>query len=247
MYKPGSDTIDTYHRFIALIPARGGSKGIANKNLSDLNGQPLIAYSIQAATKSNAFTHVIVSSDSQEILKVAKRFGAERLERNPSFATDEAPMDPVIAEVIEAARLRNDDVICLLQPTSPIRTADHIVDALALFNQSDCDAVISVHAIDNKVLKAYVIDPQSNSVLPIHSAETSYQRRQDLPEVVMPNGAMYIFSVAAFKRQNGIPRSNITPFLMTAEESADVDSPEDMQYCASLLNQAAGGHQHASF
>ena len=113
----------------ALVPARGGSKGIPQKNIAPLLDQPLIAYTLQAAQESGVVDATYVSSDDDQILSVAHYYGAERFKRDPHFAQDNSPTDPVIAEFIHRVKPAGKDIIILLQPTSPLRTARHIKEA----------------------------------------------------------------------------------------------------------------------
>ncbi len=219
---------------VALIPARGGSKGIKHKNIVDLASKPLLAYSIDAALESGVINRVYVSSDDDNILSVAKHHGAELIKRDPSLARDESPTDPVITEFIEKAQLQPKDIIVLLQPTSPLRTAQHIREALAEYRDfPTCHSLISVYELNNKYLKAYV--GGGEFLHPVAGEHTSYTRRQDLPSLYMPNGALYIFSVAEFMREEKIPRTHIIPYLMSETESLDIDTPEDLQLAEQRL------------
>lgn len=219
---------------IALIPARGGSKGIKHKNIVDLASKPLLAYSIDAALASGVINRVYVSSDDDNILSVAKTCGAELIKRDPSLARDESPTDPVITEFIQKAQLQPKDIIVLLQPTSPLRTAQHIREALAEYRDfPTCHSLISVYELNNKYLKAYV--GGGEFLHPVAGEHTSYTRRQDLPSLYMPNGALYIFSVAEFMREEKIPRTHIIPYLMSETESLDIDTPEDLQLAEQRL------------
>ncbi len=219
---------------VALIPARGGSKGIKHKNIVDLASKPLLAYSIDAALESGVINRVYVSSDDDNILSVAKHYGTELIKRDPSLARDESPTDPVITEFIEKAQLQPKDIILLLQPTSPLRTAQHIREALAEYRDfPTCHSLISVYELNNKYLKAYV--GGGEFLHPVAGEHTSYTRRQDLPSLYMPNGALYIFSVAEFMREEKIPRTHIIPYLMSETESLDIDTPEDLQLAEQRL------------
>lgn len=220
---------------IALIPARSGSKGLTDKNIRLLNGKPLLAYTIDAAHGSGVFTEIAVSSDSEEILSLADNFGANTHRRDPEFAQDDSEMDPVIQEFIERRKLSSDAIIILLQPTSPLREAKHIVEAYQWFLESTCDSVVSVCTIASKFLKAYT--QKNNFLSPICDVETAYTRRQDLPTVFMPNGAIYIFRVEKFCKENKIPRQRSVPFVMLEESSMDIDDQNDLANCSRYLMQ----------
>lgn len=223
-------------KVIAIIPARGGSKGIKNKNIIPLLDKPLMAYSIEAAQESAVVDEIYVSSDSAEILAVAREYGAKAIERDPSLALDETPTDPVITEFILKANLESKDIILLLQPTSPLRTAQHIREALAEFRDfPGCYCLIGVYEINNKYLKAYI--GGGEFLRPVGGEHTSYTRRQDLPSLYMPNGAIYIFTVGDFLREEKIPRSHTIPYLMSVNDSMDIDTPEDLAIAEQRLKE----------
>ena len=217
----------------ALIPARGGSKGLSGKNMRMLNGKPLLAYTVEAAAQSGIFTHVVVTSDDEEILSLAEKLNAETEARDPALAEDETPMGPVIAAFIQRRQLVADDIIVLLQPTSPLRTARHIDEAYQWFTESDCNCLVSVKTIDSKVLKASI--QTGNYLSPIYQAGTEYKRRQDLPTVFLPNGAIYIFRVKQFLVDNTIPCERVIPFMMNLEDSFDIDTEADLRHCSRVL------------
>jgi CMP-N,N'-diacetyllegionaminic acid synthase len=223
-------------KVFALLPARGGSKGILQKNIAPLLDQPLIAYSIQAAQESGVIDAVYVSSDDDQILSVAHYYKAERLKRDPHLARDDSPTDPVIAEFIHRVKPAGKDIIVLLQPTSPLRTGEHIREALAEFNDfPTCHSLISVYEISNKFMKAYV--GGGEFLHPLAGEHTSYTRRQDLPSLYMPNGAIYIFKVDDFLREEKIPRTHIIPYLMSDYDSLDIDVPDDLEIAAQRLRE----------
>lgn len=214
-------------KIFALIPARGGSKGILQKNIAPLLDQPLIAYSIKAAQASAVIDEVYVSSDDEQILSVAHYYNAERIKRDPHLARDDSPTDPVVAEFIHRIKPANKDLIVLLQPTSPLRTANHISEALAEFNDfPTCRSLVSVYEINNKYLKAFVGGGEF-----LHSLagdHASYSYRQDLPSLYMPNQAISIFKVDEFLREEKIPRTHIIPYLMSEEDSLYIESTDDL-------------------
>ncbi|GAB1266420.1 acylneuraminate cytidylyltransferase family protein [Aurantivibrio infirmus] len=218
---------------IALIPARSGSKGLSDKNIRLLNGKPLLAYTIDAAHASGVFDEIVVSSDSDEILTIAESFGAGTHRRDPSLSQDDSAMDPVIAEFIEQGNMSPDTTVILLQPTSPLREGRHIAEALQWFLESSCSSVISVYTIPSKFLKASI--QKDNFLVPICDLDTAYTRRQDLPTVYMPNGAIYIFSVEHFLLENKIPRQRSVPYVMLEECSLDIDNEKDLAQCSRYL------------
>lgn len=222
----------------ALVPARGGSKGILQKNIVPLLDQPLLAYTLKAAQESGVIDSVYVSSDDDQILSVAHYYGAERIKRDPHHARDESPIDPVVAEFIHRLKLTGKDIIILLLPTSPLRTAVHIREALAEFRDfPTCRSLISVCEINNQLMKAYV--GGGEFLQPLAGAHSSYMRRQDLPSLYMPNGAISIFKVDEFMREEKIPRTHEIPYLMSDYDSLDVDTPADLLVAEQRLSKRA--------
>ena len=132
---------------VAIIPARGGSKGVPRKNIKNLCGKPLIQYTIDEAKRSNKISRVIVSTEDEEIAEISRNLGAEVIMRPDELATDKAPTLPVIQHVIETLEKNQDfkvDAIMLLQPTTPFRKQEHIDQAIGLFLEKNPDSVVSV-------------------------------------------------------------------------------------------------------
>ena len=136
---------------LAIIPARGGSKGIPQKNVRLIAGKPLIAYSIEAGKNARMVSRVVVSTDDTEIAEVGKKYGAEIIMRPPELAEDKTPMDPVLRHVVEVLGREGyvPDAVVLLQPTSPLRTAAHVDGAIEKFLGNDVDSLISIFMIKN--------------------------------------------------------------------------------------------------
>lgn len=210
-----------------LIPARGGSKGIPGKNIRPLQGRPLIAWTIEAARGAADGEDVIVSTDSVEIAEIARSFGAEvPFLRPPQYATDTASSDVVIRHALEQLRAagRTYDSLVLLQPTSPLRTARHIREALTLLT-SDVDMVVSVRrSCDNPYFNLVEEDPQGflkKCILP------GYTRRQDCPEVYAYNGAIYAIDNGALSTAPLHQLKKVRKYLMDTPSSIDIDTIED--------------------
>lgn len=221
---------------IALITARGGSKGLPRKNVLNLNGTPLIGWTIGAALGCKLIDKVYVSTEDQEIADISKLFGAEVIDRPAELASDSSSSEGVIEHTIseleaQGARL---NTIVLLQPTSPLRTTQHIDDALNIYTSKSADCVISVFEPSHTPIKAY-IEQEDGAITGLYSLSAPYTRRQDLPKSYQPNGAIYAFSVEKFKLNNKIPRINVFPYIMSELESADIDTKEDLAHVEQLL------------
>jgi CMP-N,N'-diacetyllegionaminic acid synthase len=223
-------------KVFALIPARGGSKRIFQKNIAPVLDQPLLAYSIQVAQASEVVDEIYVSSDEDQILSVAHYYQAERLKRDPHLALDDSPIDGVVSEFIHRTKPAAKDVIMLLPPTAPLRTAAHIREALAEFNDfPTCRCLISVYEIDNTYLKAYA--GGGEFLQPLAGEHSSFCYRSDLPSLYMPNCAMYIFKVEDFLRDEKIPLTHRVPYLMSLADSLEVNEANDLLTAENCLRQ----------
>lgn len=223
-------------RAVAVIPARGGSKGIPHKNIVPVGGKPLIAWTIEAARGCPNITHVLVTSDDEEILSAARSFGAATLLRPAELAADTTRAEPVLTHVLEYLQKQETlpELVVYLQPTSPLRTTDHLNKAFELFTKTNADALVSVYPIDNKVLKSYVLD-EHGFLSGIRNNDYPSFNRQDLPSVYMPNGALYILRSKDFLAHLRFFGEKTVPFVMTPEESLDIDAPADVVVADRIL------------
>jgi CMP-N,N'-diacetyllegionaminic acid synthase len=218
----------------ALVPARGGSKTVPQKNILPLMDQPLIAYTLQAANAAEVFDKVYVSSDDDQILAVANYYGAEKFKRDPHLGLNEATLDSVVAEFIHRTKPDPKDIIALLLPTSPLRTSRHIRDAVAEFKDfPTCRCLISVYEISSKYFNAYV--GGGEFLHPLSGEHVSYMKRQDLPSLYLPNRAIYIFRINDFLIGEKIPETHLVPFLMSEEDSLEVSCENDFAKAESGL------------
>jgi CMP-N,N'-diacetyllegionaminic acid synthase len=227
---------------LALIPARAGSKGIPQKNLALLCGRPLLAYTLEAALHASLVDEVWLSSDDSEMLALGRRMGARALIRPSEFAGDNASAVDVVLHFLECLPggvLARDPYIVYLQPTSPLRQARHIDQALTVMQKHEANTLVSVVGCEKSPFKSFVLD-DAGRLQSLFDQRMSNARRQDLPKSYFPNGAIYIFNVEAFRRLNGFPSNGSLPFEMTAEESVDIDIPEDILRAEKLLGAKNG-------
>jgi CMP-N-acetylneuraminic acid synthetase len=228
---------DSKAKALAIIPARGGSKGIPRKNIINIAGKPLIAWTIEAAKGCSAIERVVVSSDDDEILAVAKEWGAETLKRPEELATDTAGAKPVLAHAV-GEFAKEGSLPCFvvyLQPTSPLRTSQHLTDAFAALHANpQADALISVYEIDNSVLKASLIG-EDGFLTYSSKPEFANMNRQKLPKLYQPNGAIYIMAAKELAENPRFDGEHTLPFIMSGEESADLDRPEDIPPVETIL------------
>lgn len=214
---------------LAIIPARGGSKGIPKKNLVSVAGKPLIQWTIEASMHAHCVTDTLVTSDDQNILSVAERLGANVLERPPELAQDTTPSEPVIYHALQslAATGHEYTYLIVLQPTSPLRTAQHIDDAFKTFTAHSAQALISVVAPKKHPLKAFTLN-NNGCLQGLFDDASPFKCRQELPPALMPNGAIYIVNVADFLRNQRLFQKNTIPYVMQAADSLDIDDPDDI-------------------
>lgn len=210
---------------LAIITARGGSKGVKRKNIRALNGKPLIAHTIQAALNSNDFDRVVVSSEDSEILEVSEQFGAKTLVRPDYLATDSASSLDVIEHALKCES-ESPDAFCLLQPTSPRRTEVHIKEAFQAFYNNSVSSVISVSASDHHPLKMLIMN-ECGKYQPIRSLADLTSPRQALPKAVSPNGAIYICRTDIFLATHSLFHEDSFFYEMSKEDSIDIDTEKD--------------------
>jgi CMP-N-acetylneuraminic acid synthetase len=216
---------------LAIIPARGGSKGIPKKNLLMIGGKPLIAWSIEAAKACPEITHVVVTSDDDEILQVAEQYGAEVLKRPAELATDTAHAAPVLQHALVESKKKYGTLprwVVYLQPTSPLRTVQHLTEAFNMLNGNPtADALIGVYEADNLYLKTSIAN--ADGFLEYASRpEFANMNRQMLPKLYKPNGAMYIMDAESCIDAPRFDGERTLPFVMSREDSVDVDTLEDI-------------------
>jgi N-acylneuraminate cytidylyltransferase/CMP-N,N'-diacetyllegionaminic acid synthase len=212
-------------KVLAIIPARGGSKRLPRKNILDLNGKPLIAWTIDAALKSKYIDKTIVSTDDKEIADISTKYGAEVPFIRPAhLSTDTASSIDVVFHAVEFLKKNNEqyDIVILLQPTSPLRTTKDINKALEMLNNKT-KAVISVCETDHPPLWSNTL-PEDHSMKDFIRPEIKNKRSQDLPKFYRLNGAIYISEVNYLKINNGFLGEQTKAFIMPRERSIDIDS-----------------------
>ena len=218
------------NKVLGLIPARGNSKRLPRKNIIELYGKPLIAWTIEAALGSKYIDRVIVSTDNQEIANIAKKYGAEVPFIRPSeLATDEATtIDAVLYSLGQLEEVGEKyDYIALLQPTSPLRTTQNIEESIELLQTKNSDAVISVCEAEHHPLWSNVL-PDDLSMDNFLDASVKNKRSQDLPKQYRINGAIYISSVKKLRKENSFFLSNnCIAYIMKQNVSIDIDTMDD--------------------
>jgi CMP-N,N'-diacetyllegionaminic acid synthase len=213
-------------RTIGIITARGGSKGIPRKNLRTVAGKPLIAWTIEAGLASGRLERLILSTDDEEIAETARHFGAEvPFMRPASLSGDDISSFAVVEHALDWLERdsRLPDYILLLQPTSPLRTAADISNALALAAERNSDAVVGVSECSPHPFLARTID-KDGTLEEFLKAEQKYHRRQDFPPVYAINGAIYLNRPRSLRATRSLIPRGTQAYVMPPERSIDVDS-----------------------
>lgn len=222
---------------IAVIPARGGSKGVPMKNIRKINGIPLIAYTIKAAKDSGKFDEVIVSTDSEEIADIAVKSGANvPFIRPQDISGDLVSSDAVIKHALEYMKSKGNsyDVVCKLQPTSPLRNANHIIEAFDLFQNKKADFVVSFCECEHSPLWSGVLG-KDNSIDKFMDNIDKGACRQELPTYYRLNGAIYLAKTTSFFENGSFIGKNGFAYIMTQEDSIDIDSELDFKMAELLM------------
>ena len=225
----------TNKKFLAIIPARGGSKRLPRKNILDLCGKPLIAYTIEAALKSKYIDKVIVSSDDEEILNISKKNGADIIKRPIDLANDTATTFDAIKHTID--NFEKYDYIVLLQPTSPLRNEKHIDEAIELLENKKADAIVSVCEMDHSPLWSNTL-PKDGNMSNFLKDEILNKRSQDLEKYYRLNGAIYICKTEKLLENKGFfLKDNIFAYKMDREHSVDIDEKIDFSIAQILMSE----------
>lgn len=215
-------------KFLAIIPARYGSKGIPHKNLLKINGLSLVERAIQSAKKSSNNLKVILSSDSSEILEIADKYNIIKHLRMPKLASDTASTGAVVKDILLSTDINASHVI-VLQPTSPFRTENHIDHAIKLMNDNaQCDGLVSVCKDNKEILKSFYIN-DLGYIKGTHNDDAPFAPRQSLPDVYKANGAIFIVKSSIVRKEAKLYGSKMIPFLMDRDSSIDIDTLYDLR------------------
>jgi CMP-N,N'-diacetyllegionaminic acid synthase len=227
---------------LAIIPARGGSKGLPGKNIRPLNGKPLISYSIEAALKASSITRVICSTDSLEIADVAKLAGADiPFLRPPELAEDNSlAIDNYIYTVDRLNSLGMQiEEYCVLLPTAPLRIADDIDAAAKIFYGLNADSVISYYPAPHPIQWHKYINEFGALQSFFDKSEQKLANRQEERQSYLPNGAIYIFRHSLIKSTRQYYSSKTFPYLMPISRSVDIDTIDDFKFAEYLIKNAS--------
>lgn len=222
-------------KILAIIPARGGSKGLVKKNSYSLAGKPLISYTIEEALKSKYISKIIISSDDDEILKISGNYNIAQLKRPSKFALDDSSSEEVILHALKSlVDVDEFDILILLQPTSPLREFKDIDCALEMMIEQKASAVISVTNVGVKPFKSYFLN-KNGFLAGVHNNKSPNMRRQDLPDAYLANGAIYAVNINVFLKLNSLITDATIPFVMDKEKSYDIDILSDLLLVEKIL------------
>jgi CMP-N-acetylneuraminic acid synthetase len=222
-------------RLLAIIPARGGSKRLPRKNILYLSGKPVISWTIQAALKSKYIDRTIVSTNDIETANISKDYGADvPFLRPDSLATGTATSVDTILHSINAIN-DNYDYILILQPTSPLRTYEHIDAAVELFLDKKADSIISVCEAEHPTKWINSLPSDLSMINFIHHTEQS-KRSQDFIKEYIINGAIYLIRVDTFVKTMTFFPENSYAYIMDRESSIDIDTEYDLKLCEFNIN-----------
>ena len=226
---------------IAIIPARGGSKGTLRKNMKILCDKPLIAYTIEASLSSKYINRVVVSTEDGEISETAKKFGVEVIERTAELAQDDVPSFVVYQHVIrylEEVENFYPSIVVALQPTSPCRIVEDIDGAIEKFLGADCDTVVGVCEVEHPPHWMYTLE--GDRMKPVIPGGEKVLRRQDAPQVYRLNGAVYVIKRDVIMKESRVLGNDTRAYVMPPERSIDIDTELDFKFAELLMKERGG-------
>jgi CMP-N,N'-diacetyllegionaminic acid synthase len=226
-------------RVLGVIPARGGSKGIPGKNLVVVGGRPLICHTFDAARASRTLTRIVLSTDDEQIAQLGRAEGIEvPFIRPAALAADDTPMLDVLRHAIAAVGSRP-EIVVLLQPTSPLRRSEHIDAAVSTLEESGADSVVSVVAVPHQFTPGSLLQLDAGRLVSLTGQATA-ARRQDKPVLYARNGPAVLVTRTTVLESGSLYGSDSRPFLMSREDSIDVDEPFDLEMVEAVLAHRRG-------
>ena len=229
----------TYNKILAIIPARGGSKGVPRKNIKDLDGKPLIAYTIEAAKKSKYIDRIVVSTEDEEIADVSKKNGGEVPFLRPTqLSQDNSPTIDCVIHMVNWLNEKENyvpDYVCLLQCTSPLRTYEDIDRTIEKAMNLEVDGAVTVCEAEVNPYWTNIFD--GNKLEYFIEEGRQITRRQDLPKIYSVNGAVYVIKTNILLEKRTFETENITGYIMNSESSIDIDNELDFKFAEILIKE----------
>lgn len=224
---------------LAIIPARGGSKGVPRKNVRELNGKPLIGYTIEAAKKSNRVSRVVVTTEDIEIATVSREYKAEVPYLRPDeLSQDNSPTMECVLHMLnylEKTEGYVPDYVLLLQCTSPLRNHSHINEAIDKLLNSDYDSIVSVCEAEVNPYWANIFEGDKLKYFIEEGRKIT--RRQELPNVYRMNGAIYLIKTEVLKKQKTFEPEEVMGYIMDSYSSVDIDTEMDFKIAEAIIKE----------
>lgn len=226
-------------KILTIIPARGGSKGIKNKNLINLNGKPLILWTIETAKKINHLDKIIVSTDSRKITELAEEHGINVPFRRPKYlATDKSSSVDVILHALEWHEKKGFyfDIVLLLEPTSPLRESKDIINAINLMISKDAKSVVGISEVKSNHPDFTYSKNKNNFIKPFFTKKPSLSRRQDTKTLFFLEGSVYASYTETFKKELSFYHDKTVGYQFSKIKSIEIDDEEDLYITEALMN-----------
>ncbi|TKI72838.1 acylneuraminate cytidylyltransferase family protein [Lysinibacillus mangiferihumi] len=219
-------------KILAIIPARGGSKGVPRKNIRNLAGKPLIAWTIEEAKKSKYINRLVLSSDDDEIIEVAKEYGCDvPFKRPKELAQDDTPGIETVLHAIE--HCPGYDFVMILQPTSPLRTVEDIDQCIEYTMRENAKLCVSVSEASQSPYWMY--KREDDYLVPLIKQDKLITRRQDIPKVFILNGSIYLGDIEKIKAAKSFITNETKAYEMPISKSYDIDSLDDFIICENFI------------
>ncbi len=226
-------------RVLGIIPARGGSQGVARKNVKELCGKPLLAYTVESALRSNRLNRTILSTEDSEIANMGRELGVDVPFMRPvELASDSAPTFPVVLHAVTELEKQNEfyDAVCLLQPTNPLRRSEDIDGCIELLERSGADSVITILPVPHEFNPKWVYWQTVDGELRLSTGdEEPVMRRQDLPEAFHREGSVYVTRRDVLFEFGNLYGSKVLGYRVDVENSVNIDSPADWESAEAIL------------
>jgi len=222
-------------KIIAIIPARGGSKGVPRKNIKILAGKPLIAYSIELAKQVKYLDKIVVSTEDKEIAEISKKYGAEVTIRPKKLAGGKILIIDVLRHIIKklTSQGENFEYIVLLEPTSPLRNVGDVNKVIKKAIKNNCDSVSTIILVEHNPYKMFKLN--GDKIKPAFGSKYLFVGRQSLPKIYRLNGAVYIFKTKVLLRSDNFFGKDARAIIMPEERSADINNELDFIIAESII------------
>ena len=220
-------------QILAIVPARGGSKGIPGKNIIPLAGKPLLAHTLEQAHNSSVITRLTVSTDDQAIAQVAEQHGAEVIWRPADISSDTASSESALIHVLDHLRDSEDyvpELIVFLQCTSPLRRPNDIQNAVQTLCEADADSLLSLAPFNH-----FLWHRPNDQIRSLNFDYLHRPRHQELPPIYMENGSIYVFKPWVLRETGNRLGGKITHYEMDPLTAIDIDAPDDLALCEAIM------------